>query len=247
MFGHSARVRRSSSRNHRATRNRLLRNEALEPRTLLSGSGLSSSIFPSALVGAQTPANAGPTIVQPITINGNAAVTGKTASLSVLGTDAGGQASLKYTWSVTAAPTGGTVAFSSNGTNAAQSSMATFSMAGTYSLTVKIVDAGGLSVSSVKSVVVSQVWTSTKYPVVATVYVTGTTLQPVVPAFLDQFGNPMTNPPALTWSTVNLPSGRRFLFSRPAAPSPRSPLGKRATTCCRPKARPPPRSHLSLW
>lgn len=174
---------------------------------LLSGSGLSSLTARAALVGAKATVNAAPTIAQSVIINSNAAVTGKTALLSVLGSDDGGAANLKYTWSVTSAPSGGTVSFSSNGTNASRLSTATFSKAGTFSFTVKIVDAGGLSVSSVRSVVVSQVLTSTKYPAATMVYVTGTSLQPVVPAFLDQFGNSLTNPPALTWSTANLPSG----------------------------------------
>ncbi|MEI8374122.1 MAG: C2 family cysteine protease [Planctomycetota bacterium] len=312
MFGRTARTRRSSSPKPSVTRNRLLRSEALEPRTMLSGSGLSSPTARAALVGGvKATVNATPTIAQSVIINSNAAVTGKTALLSVLGSDDGGAANLKYTWSVTSAPTGGTVNFSSNGVNASKLSTATFSKAGTYSFTVKIVDAGGLSVSSVKTVVVnptltsisvrtaggqvvspgttsalagtaqsfvtqvldqfgaafslattftwstaslpsgaaaptltpnsnvegvkfsaagnyvltarataggvsistnvgvgvSQVLTSTKYPAATMVYVTGTSLQPVVPAFLDQFGKPMTNPPALTWSTVSLPSG----------------------------------------
>lgn len=312
MFGRAARMRRSSSCKPSATRYRLLRGEALEPRTLLSGNTISSLISSAAWAGAaKAAANAAPTIAQPISINGNAAVTGKTALLSILGADDGGAANLTYTWSVVSAPAGGTVAFSSNGTNAAHSSTATFSLAGTYSFTVKIADAGGLSVSSSQSVVVSpvlssvsirtasgqavtpgsasvvtgtaqsfvvqgldqfgnadsaatayawstasvpsgasapkltasgsvegvtffaagnyglaakvtagsvsistnvtvgvtQVWTSTKYPPLTTVVVTGTSLQPVVPVFLDQFGNAMATPPALKWSTVNIPAG----------------------------------------
>jgi len=159
------------------------------------------------MVGAKAVVNTAPIIAQPVSINNNATVTGKTALLSVLGSDDGGAANLIYIWSVTSAPSGGAVTFSSNGVNASRLSTATFSKAGTYSFTVKIVDAGGLAVTSAKSVIVSQVWTSTKYPALTTVYVSGTSLQPVVPAFLDQFGNSMTNPPALTWSTVNLPSG----------------------------------------
>ena len=112
------------------------------------------------MVGAHAPVNAAPTVAQPISVNGNAAVTGKTASLSVLGSDDGGEAKLVYTWSVTAAPAGGTATFSINGTNAAKNMTATFTKAGTYSLTVKIVDAGGLSVSSTKTVVVSPTLTS---------------------------------------------------------------------------------------
>jgi len=176
---------------------------------MMSGQGLASyaALNPPLLAGAKAPANAAPTIVQTITVNGNSAIVGKSASLAVLGGDDGGESKLVYRWSVASAPSGATVSFSTNGTNAAKSSTATFSMAGTYSFMVTIVDAGGLSVASSKSCTVTQVWSSTKYPALTNYTVSGTTLQPTLPSFLDQFGKPMATLPALKWTTVNLPSG----------------------------------------
>ena len=81
-------------------RNRLLRGELLEPCTCSAAAASSSSGMglPTA------PVNAAPTVAQAISINGNAAVTGKSASLSVLGSDDHGESNLPYTWSVTTAP-----------------------------------------------------------------------------------------------------------------------------------------------
>ena len=87
-------------------------------------------------------------------------MTGKTASFSVLGSDDGGESKLLYTWSVTASPAGGTATFNINGTNSAKNMTATFTKAGTYGLTATIMDAGGLSVSTAKTVVVSPTLTS---------------------------------------------------------------------------------------
>ncbi len=91
--------------------------------------------------------NAAPTVAKQIIVNGNAPVTGKTASLSVLGNDDAGESKLVYNWSVTGSPAGGTATFSLNGTNGAKNTTITFTKAGTYNLTVKIVDGGGLSVT----------------------------------------------------------------------------------------------------
>ena len=83
---------RYRSRKPSKSRTRLLRSELLEPRTLLSGTGFQPppGLPPlGAAPAAQTTANASPKVAQPITADGNATVTGKTASLSVLGSDDG--------------------------------------------------------------------------------------------------------------------------------------------------------------
>ena len=71
-----------------------------------------------------------------------ATVTGSTTSLSVLGDDQAGESNLTYTWSTIGTPPAA-VTFSANGTNAAKNTIATFSKAGTYSLTVTITNALG--------------------------------------------------------------------------------------------------------
>src|SRR5262249_46346910 len=69
-------------------------------------------------------------------------VTGMTTALTVLGADAGGEASLRYSWSVSG-PSG--VTFSANGTNAAKNTVASFGQAGTYTFQVTITNASGLT------------------------------------------------------------------------------------------------------
>jgi hypothetical protein len=146
-------------------------------------------------------------VAQQIIVNGNAPVTGRTASLSVLGNDDAGESKLVYNWSVTGSPTGGTATFSINGANGAKNTTVTFTKAGTYNLAMKIVDGGGLSASAVKTVVVTPTLTSIKNLSTAPINVSGTNLQLPVPTFADQFGNAMPGPIALTWSTTCLPSG----------------------------------------
>lgn len=96
----------------------------------------------------------GPTIV---TVAGYCLNTAKTAAtLSVSATDAIGASYLTYTWSATIMPTGGTVSFSTNGTNAAQTDVATFNKAGFYRLSVKVANPAGLSTTSSVDIWVGQ-------------------------------------------------------------------------------------------
>src|SRR5262249_46968843 len=82
-------------------------------------------------------------------------VTATPAALTAPASHPAGQFSLNYTWSVQGtAP--GAVTFSANGTNAAASTVATFSHAGTYTIQVQATDPGGLSATSTVTVVVNQ-------------------------------------------------------------------------------------------
>ena len=213
MFGHSVRARRSSSPRYSVSRNRLLRSEALEPRTLLSGNGLADFIAPAAWVGSKVAVNPTLTSLSIHTATGQAVspstpltVAGTSQSFVVQGLDQFGNAlslATAYTWSLATLPSG---AAAPKFTSSANVEGVTFFTAGSYGLTVRAT-AGGVSASTSLAIGVTQVWSSTKYPALTTVYVAGTSMQPALPAFLDQFGNPMTSLPALTWSTVNLPAG----------------------------------------
>lgn len=180
------------------SRNRLLRTEVLEPREMLSASRWLAAASP-----IKVAVNAAPVVAQ--AIRANTAI--NTASLSVLGRDDGGEARLNYTWSVVAAPVGSSVIFSANGTNAARNTTAQFTRAGTYSFSVRITDAAGLSVVNTKSVVATQtvaglVLTTSGGQVIApnsTLTVGGTT-QGIVAQAVDQFGSVMTTPPSYTWT-----------------------------------------------
>ena len=130
-------------------------------------------------------------------------VTGKTTNLSVLGADtAVPESSLTYTWAATTLPGGATApSFSANGTNAAKNTTAAFSMAGTYTFTVTIVDPEGLTVKSCARVVVDQTLTR------IVVSPSPVTLSPGAKRQFkavadDQFNNPMATQPAFTWSTT---------------------------------------------
>ena len=129
--------------------------------------------------------NTGPTVATPASATINP-VTGTTTGLSVLGADiATGEGSLTYSWAAATLPTGAAAPiFSVNGSNAAKSTTATFSMAGTYDLTVTITDSAGLSTTSSVSVTVNQTLT--------TVSLAGL---PLTPTAFDQFGNPLANQP----------------------------------------------------
>jgi autotransporter-associated beta strand protein len=81
-------------------------------------------------------------------------VTGTTTTLTVLGADSGGESNLTYTWSLTGSPPAG-VNYSANGTNAAKTTTATFTKAGTYNFVVTISNPMGYSTTSSVSVTVS--------------------------------------------------------------------------------------------
>ncbi len=174
--------------------------EEIEPRLLLSGT--------------PTPVHTPPTVAHAITLNSGTTVTGTTASLSVLGSDAAGEAKLTYSWSVSSAPSGGTASFSVNGTNAAKNEIVTFNEAGTYGFTVKITDASGLSVSTSKSIVVTPTLTSISATTnthqnvssATPLHVAGTT-QVLVAQGLDQFGKALTTQPTFKWLATTVPAG----------------------------------------
>ena len=129
-------------------------------------------------------------------------VTGNTTGLSVLGADAGGESNLTYTWSASSAPPA-PVTFSANGTNAAKNTIATFSKAGVYTLTVTITNASGHSTNSSVNVTVNQTLTGAAItPAVMTASPGGSTQFAAVGT--DQFGNLMSTALSnATWSVIS--------------------------------------------
>jgi hypothetical protein len=125
-------------------------------------------------------------------------VTGSTTVLSVLGADNGGEASLTYTWATTGTPPAA-VTFSANGTNAAKTSTATFTRAGSYAFQVTVKDQGNLTATSAVSVTVNQTLTSIVVsPASATVATAAT--QQFTASARDQFATALTTQPTPTWS-----------------------------------------------
>lgn len=146
-----------------------------------------------------TRVNSAPTLVTPAAATPNP-VTGTTANLSVLGADDGGEASLKYTWSVVGTPPAA-VSFSGDGTNAAKNVTATFVAAGNYTLRATISD-GLLYTTSDVNVTVSQ---SLKSIVVspASIVISTSGTQQFTALARDQFNAAMAVQPTFVWSTAS--------------------------------------------
>jgi hypothetical protein len=133
-------------------------------------------------------------------------VTGTRTTLSVLGTDDGGEANLKYTWTALGLPAGAAAPrFSANGTNAAKNTVATFSRAGVYTLRATITDAAGLAVASNVGVTVDATLSSVAVSPGSVSLAEGQSRQFTATA-RDQFGNLLSRPPAFSWSLSGIGS-----------------------------------------
>jgi hypothetical protein len=159
----------------------------------------------------------GPTITQRAKASPGL-VTGTTTVLSVSATDRSGASSLSYSWA-TAGAAPGSVAFSANGTSAAQSVTATFSKAGSYTFQVMVSDPGGLVATSSVSVIVDPTLTTIRVtPGPITLPAGGSEV--FTGAGYDQFGTLMSPQPALSWSvsqgpgTINASTG---VYAAPGA------------------------------
>ena len=157
--------------------------------------------------------NTPPTVAVPLQLPSGSTVLGRTATLNVLGADNAGESRLKYNWSTVAAPSGGTIQFATNRTNAAKSNTLTFNKVGTYQVLVTIADAQGLTTSSSLTFSVEQKLTSfvvksadgrsltSASPLATSDIRTTLTVQG-----LDQFGNAMSQQPDVTWESVSVPA-----------------------------------------
>ena len=126
-------------------------------------------------------------------------VRGAPVGLTVAATDDGGEAALKYTWSLSSGP-GSPVAFAANATNAAKNTTATFQAIGNYTFTVTVQDVAGLSVaSSVKVRVVQAASSIALNPPTTTLVVNA--IQQFNASLRDQFSLAMaTQPVSFAWS-----------------------------------------------
>ncbi len=127
-------------------------------------------------------------------------VTGTTTALSVLGADDGGEANLTYTWATTSGPAA--VSYSNNGDNAAKSSTATFTQAGSYTFLVTITDAGGLTTTSTVSVTVVQTLTTIAVSPASAALNENQTQQFTATGY-DQFGQTLVSQPSFTWAKAS--------------------------------------------
>ncbi|MGO9924208.1 MAG: cellulose binding domain-containing protein [Isosphaeraceae bacterium] len=148
-------------------------------------------------LGKASSGTSGPTITKAAAATPSP-VTGKTTALSVSASDPAGASSLTYTWiAIAAAPA--PVTFSANGTNAAQNVTATFAAAGSYNFQVTVSDPSGYIVTSSVTVVVNQTLTSIIVSPGSITLAAGAGEQFKGVGY-DQFGNPLSAQPALSWS-----------------------------------------------
>jgi len=114
-------------------------------------------------------------------------VSGTSTVLSVLGADDGGEANLSYRWAAVGTPAA-PVSFSTNASNAAKNTVATFAKTGAYTLSASISDAQGQT--AVSSVNVTVTATATSVAVTpAEVIVNAGARQQFSAALADQFGS----------------------------------------------------------
>jgi len=178
---------------------------------LLNSPGLFGS---TQLVSTTTTTNTPPSVATAVRLASGNSVPGRSASFSVMGADNGGESSLKYTWTLVDKPTGGTVNFAVNRTNAAKNNTLTFNKTGSYEVLVSIADSQGLTTSSSLRFEVASTLTSFviktsngKTVVPGSVITTGDIRQGLTIQGLDQFGVAMTTQPNVSWSAVSTPAG----------------------------------------
>ena len=197
---------------------RPLRSEQLEPRALLTTvSPLGGAILSSGLPRFSDGPVAPPAVAEAACVAADSGpISGTTALIAVLGSDAGGEDKLVYDWSVAGAPAGGSASFCLNGTNEAKNNAVTFTAAGVYDIAAKIVNPAGLSVVSSLEITVAQTLTRIVVTPGTAALQAGGTQQFAAEGF-DQFQQAMAVQPAFTWVAGGGTITADGLFTAPAA------------------------------
>ena len=164
------------------------------PVTTVGGNSYRYSIYAE---DASSGSNLPPTVATAASASSNP-VTGTATGLSVLGADEGGEANLIYTWATTGTPPA-LVSFSTNGTNVAKNTTATFIKAGNYNFQVTIKDLANLTATSTVTVTVNQTLTALAVTPASASLATGATQQFTATA-KDQFASNLIVPPTIAWS-----------------------------------------------
>jgi plastocyanin len=164
--------------------------------TITDGTGLTVSDQVTVWV-----TNATPTVITPAAATPGT-VSGVTTTLAVLGSDDSGEENLIYTWTSDHADE---VSFSTNSSNEAKATVATFSKAGTHHLTCTMTDQEGQSTTSSVTVTVDQTATAITISPATAQVTTGATFAFSLAA-LDQFGAAMPAP-SCAWTVSNITSG----------------------------------------
>ncbi|MFW5698549.1 MAG: C25 family cysteine peptidase, partial [Planctomycetota bacterium] len=144
------------------------------------------------------PDNVPPTVASPASADPSVVQATTTTTLSCLGTDDGGEASLNYTWSASGGPAA--VSFDTdNGTNAGKTCTATFTAAGTYTFTCTITDASLRAAHSEVVVEVQATPTTLSVTPQTAAVLTGASVA-FTTTVEDQFDDTLSSQPTITWS-----------------------------------------------
>lgn len=127
----------------------------------------------------------------------------KATQVSISAADDGPQGTLTYTWSATGP---GAVVFSPNSNNAAATSTATFSRAGSYMITCTVRDSVNQTVQSTFALTVESNFTALKMTPYAVRLMTNAT-QEFTSVAVDQFGAPVTPQPTILYGIVGFGGG----------------------------------------
>ena len=183
--------------------------EQLEPRLLLSVNSLIRSSAP------ETPKIILPsatTVTGALSFVSISNINGRTASVSVVSL-AGDSSAYRYSWKVAQAPTGGTVSFAMNLSNAAKANTLTFHGAGEYVLSVSVlngstvISSGNLKYTVTQTFSTIGITTAQGAAISTKATISNGTSQKLVATARDQFGMLMTTQPAIAWQLVSQPAG----------------------------------------
>ena len=161
------------------------------------------------------PANFPPAITSAAWANPNPVSLPNSTTVAVVASDPdGGPADLVYTWSMVSGPAGSAVGFSPNGTAASDTSAATFSAAGAYSLRVTVFDSPASATSDLEVLV---------NPQPSSVYVSRIEMSLTVNS---SGARANARIEVLTWS-IGMPSNRALMSSTLSIATPQRPTSSR--------------------
>jgi len=151
---------------------------------------------------------------------GGSTVSGNSAMLAVRATDNESASLLRYTWRMASGPSGADAVFSANNSNAAANTAVTFNRPGRYTFEVSVRDRGGLSATSRVNINVLQVLSGIQVTHSSGASLTSnrpfsvtSTSNSFSAVRVDQFGQPMSQQPAITWSNPSKPAGSNVSLS----------------------------------
>ena len=191
--------------------------EQLEARLLLSTTSLTSGSLPI----VTNLATGSPVVLsRSVSATGSAdsadafTITGTSTSLSIQGVTSTTNVALTYVWATTQAPSGGAISYSKNSTNQAKDNTLTFTRAGAYVTRVSILSGRTVVSTLMLQLSVTQLPSrvglldGSNNAVKSGAVLSVTTAPPKLSAIvIDQFNQPLSAQPEITWSIATVPVG----------------------------------------